>query len=139
MGVTEGGYTLGIVTHGEEISESDAYGQSLIEIIYRGATYTLTLNSLEYKAGSIAGFSFFGTLGTLGTPMGRLGSALAGAVVLTSTASTPAASTPASLSATRAILAPGYNVDLLFNSKLRRVPLQLRLLPSDAGTNFTTA
>jgi hypothetical protein len=68
-------------------------------------------------------------------PIGIRASDVASAVVLTSTPNTPAATAPATLTATYAILAPGQQSTLLFNSKLRRVPIFLQLLPYTSGSN----
>lgn len=137
LGITESGYEVIFVPKAELIAESDAYGQSLIEFIFRGIDVSVLLNSLEYKTGTIAAAWPWGALGTAGV-IGRLGSAISSSLVLTSTASTPAASTPASLTAGRSILSPGYNLSLLFNSKLRKVPIRFDVLPSDAFVHFTT-
>lgn len=138
VGITDEGYELQVSPSKEMIDESDAYGQSAIDGIYRGGNAFLIFTSKEYKAGSISPFWPYGALGVLATtaaPIGRLDSAIAAAMVLSSTANTPAAAAPASLTAALAILADGANGALLYNSKLRKVPVRLRLYPgASAGT-----
>lgn len=137
MGVTEQGYGLVLTPEGERIAETDAFGLSLCEIVFRGVNCGLVLDSLEYKTATLASIFPWGSIGTMGT-IGRLGSAIASQLILTATAGTPAAATPATLTATRAILSPGFNVNLGFNSKLRRVPIRYDFLPSDSVVHFTT-
>jgi hypothetical protein len=92
----------------------------------------------------LAAFWPWGSLGVIFTaaaPIARLASAVAAAMVLTSTANTPAAASPASLTGSLSILAPNYPGSLLFDSRLREVPVRLALLPSvnsGTGTHFTT-
>ena len=144
VGITETGYELVLVPKAEMISQSDAYGDSLIDMFIRGIDVSCIFDSLEYKgsAGSTGPLGsiwpYGNTFGSHGI-VGRLGSAISQAHVLTSTIGTPAASTPTSLTGARAILAPGFNVNLLFNSKLRKVPVRFDYLPSDVSfVHFTT-
>lgn len=114
------------------IDESDAYGNATIDYIYRGGNCYCQFDSKAYKAGSTSPFWPWGAMGVMVTtaaPIGRLASAVASAFVLTAVANTPAAAAPATLTATKAILAPNFSGDLLFNSKLRRVPVRLQFLP----------
>lgn len=138
VGITDDGYTLQQDLSVEAIDESDAYGGTLIDFIYRGGNAFLRFMSKAYKAGSISPLWPYGALGvgaTAAAPIGRLASAIAAAMVLTSTANTPAAAAPASLTGPGSILAPNFSWELLYNSKLRRVPVRLQLLPYlDTGT-----
>jgi hypothetical protein len=142
-GIAENGYNLVIIPHAERIAESDAYGQTLFELIYRGVDVGLIYDGLEYKgtvgtSGPLGAIWPWGaTFGTMGV-IGRLGSAIAYSVILTATAGTPAASTPATLTAPRAIISPGFNVNLLFNSKLRKVPIRFDCMPNDSVVHFST-
>jgi len=111
---------------------------------FRGGNVSLQFESKAFKAGSITPFWPWGALGVLYTaaaPIARLASNVAQAMVLSSTANTPAAASPASLTGSKAILAPNSSARLLYNSKLRHVPVRLALLPTDStgtGTHFTT-
>jgi hypothetical protein len=137
LGITESGFTIIFNPKAELINESDAYGLTLIDLFWRGIDVSTVFDSLEYKAGTITAAWPWGTLGAMGV-IARLGSAIASSMVLTATAGTPAAATPATLTAARSLLEPGFNVSLLFNSKLRRVPIRFVNLPSDSAIHITT-
>ncbi|WP_020474929.1 hypothetical protein [Zavarzinella formosa] len=138
VGITDQGFELEQNSSAEMIEESDAYGATLIDWIYRGGSVNLQFLCKAYKAGSITPFWPWGALGvhsTVVAPISRLASDVATAVVLTATADTPAETAPASLTGSLAILAPNSPAKLLFNSKLRQVPVRLQLLPDvDDGT-----
>lgn len=138
LGITEDGYTLQAAHAAEVIDRSDAYGETPIELVHRGLKDVfLSFRCLEWKAGPLlAAFPYGATAlapsgATFLTPgvIGQLGSAIAGAVILTSTAATPAAAAPASLTATQAVVAENNPVEWKMDSTLRRFPLRLRLLP----------
>ncbi len=136
IGILEGDAglpTLSQMTKAEPIANTSKYGKSTLDAIYQGADWFAQFTCLEYKAGPLAAFwPFHATLGHMGI-IGRLYFDLALPLVLTSIAGTPAATTPATLTATRAILAPGFNTQLLFGPTLRKVPIRLQLLPFDVG------
>ena len=135
-GIAEGGYEIDQGGSAEVIDESDAYGGSAIDFIYRGGNVFCDFRSLAYKAGSIAPFWPWAALGTLLTaaaPLGRRASDIAVSHVLSAVPNTPAQLTPATLTGPLAILAPNFSAKLLFNSKLRTVPVRLMYLPYDVG------
>lgn len=148
VGITaDPGYELDMSAELEDVTGTDLYGDSVIDGIYRGGQCFCQWTSKAYKTGSLAAlWPFGGTLagnGALGvlfnpgannTPGGILASDLAKAFVLTATAGTPASATPATLTATKALLAKNYSSRLLFNSRLREVPVRLRFYPYDAGS-----
>lgn len=138
VGITDQGFELEQNSSAEMIEESDAYGGSLLDWVYRGGNVSLQFTGLAYKAGIITPFWPWGSMGvmlTAAAPIGRLASAVASAVVLTATANTPAAAAPATLTGSKSILAPNSPARLLYNSKLRKVPIRLSLLPTlDTGT-----
>lgn len=135
LGAQENGFTVRFQARGQEIGESDQWGESLVDLVYRGGRYQILVDSLTYKPGTIAAMWPWGAFGTAGT-IGRLASAIARAVVLTAMAGTPAANSPATLTAPLSFLAPGNNVDLLFHSKVRKVPVLLEVL--FGGTSWIT-
>lgn len=138
-GVSEGGYELDQGASGETIDETDAFGGSVIDFIYRGGQVYMDFRSIAYKAGSVTPFWPWGALGvmlTAAAPLGRLASDVAMAHVLTSVANTPAAAAPATLTASKAILPPNYSAKLLYNSKLRTVPVRLLYLPVAVSTDI---
>ncbi|HYH65748.1 MAG TPA: hypothetical protein VD866_13710 [Urbifossiella sp.] len=141
VGITRQGYDLEVVPKQEMIDESDAYGLTTLDWIIRGADAFLQWISREYKAGSLAAFWPYGlTLGTLITaavPVGEQARNLAKAMVLNAVANTPAAAAPASLTASKVLLAPNYNARLLFDSRLREVPVRVQLLPYESSPSTT--
>lgn len=141
MGITDEGYSLQWETKLQAIEKSDVYGEMMIDGVYRGSNWFFQTEFLEYKSGPLAASFPWGGLGVQGV-IGRLMSDVAAAMVLTATAGTPAVATPASLTATKAILAPGSNPSAQFNSRLRTMPVRLVMLPVDIGSgvmkNFTT-
>jgi hypothetical protein len=133
VGITEDGYELQFDTAWEMINQSDAYGDSIIDGIFRGGSVYLQYLGLAYKAGSITPFFPWGALGQMQvigtTPIGRLASAVGSSMVLTSTAGTPAATSPATATFLQSILAPNNPARLLYSSRLRKVPTRLLALP----------
>lgn len=114
---------------GDNMAESDQ------DFVYQGGNVYAELSSLEYNASGVqAAFWPYGAVGVVGL-VGRLGQDLAKALVLTAVAGTPAAATPATLTAAKAILRPGQDLRLLFSPKLRKVPLVFQLLPYTSGGN----
>lgn len=130
----------------QTINESDLFGLSTIDAVLRGGDCFYQAEFKEYRAGSLSCFTkpFTGTIGQLysaANPIGRLATAAGAALVLTAVANTPAAATPASLTAAVALLAENYDVRLLFDSQLRPVPIRMQLFPQDSagtGTWFST-
>lgn len=135
VGITQNGYELEQGSSAEMVDETDAFGGSAIDAVYRGGNVFCTFESKAYKAGSITPFWPWGAMGVLLTaaaPLGRLASAVADAFVLTAVAATPAAAAPATLTGTLAILAPNQSARLLYSSKVRNVPVRLQFFPYDA-------
>lgn len=139
-GMTRQGHEIEVSLKQEMVDESDLYGLSVIDAVLRGGDCFYQANFREYKAGSLGIFTapFGGTLGLLANaanPLGVLASNLAKALVLTSTTGTPAAAAPATLTASKALLAENYPVKLLFDSRLREVPVRMRLYPYTNSTD----
>ncbi len=143
VGITRQGHEIEIQLKAEMIDESDLYGLSTIDALLRGGDAFYSATFREYKAGSISVLTrpFGGTLGLLtnaANPMGVLASDKAQALVLTATANTPAASSPASLTASKALLAENYPVKIVHDSRLKELPVRMRLYPyaSSSDTIF---
>lgn len=117
---------------GEPVGNTDTYGKSMIDAIYQGGNFFASMTCAEYKTGSIAAWWPFSTLGQMGV-IGRLYYGLSQALVLTAVSGTPAASSPASITASKAILAPGFSSRLIFGPTLRNVPLRFQLFPYLVG------
>jgi hypothetical protein len=146
---TRNGYELEFSIKGEMINESDAYGDSLLDYVYRGGNCGVIAEYRVANSGSMPGASagnilaFFpwcttmGQLFTAALPIGRRASDVASAFVMTATANTPTASRPATLTASKAIVPPDANLKLLLTSKSRSVPMRLSFLPSESGSTGT--
>lgn len=135
----ENGYELQVDQRSRLINRSDQYADTLLDIIVAGCDWHLQADAMEYKTGPTNALGQIATLGQLGV-IGRLGSDIAQSLVLTATAGTPAAATPGTLTATKAVLAENFNSRLIFSSELRKVPLRWTLLPYDSsGIKFWTS
>jgi hypothetical protein len=131
--------TIEATNHAEPVNNTDAYGKSMIDAIYQGGDHFASFQCMEYKAGSIAAFWPFGALGVMGV-IARLYYDMSSALVLTAVAGTPAANSPATLTASKSIIAPGFNGRLLYGPTLRKVPIRLALLPfSSTGNKWFTS
>lgn len=128
--LSDAGIRLGLSIKEQLINKSDGYAQTLIESVYAGCDWNITLECLEYGAAMISTAinPHVATLGQLGT-IATLGTAAAKALVLTSTAGTPAAAAPATLTATLAKQGQNSNTELSFTSQMRTVPLRFDLYP----------
>lgn len=141
LGIMREGYTVSWSVGAEPINETDAFGVQFIDGVFRGLTdVTIDCVAIEYKAGPLLVASFFGALAPTGASflgpgvVGRLHSDMAGVLVLTASAGTPAVASPATMTVTKAILHEGVPVSLLTNSKLKTIPLKMRaLLYDDSG------
>lgn len=123
------GSEIEIVPKVNALAGSDTYGESTYDLLYRGVDVFYSTTSLEYKAGSTGPSVPFAALGLMGV-IGQLGSGVAQALVMTATAGTPAAASPATLTAAAAVLAPGFSPKYLFDSRLREAPIKLQFLPT---------
>jgi hypothetical protein len=138
VGVTRQGFELQQQVRQEVIAETDAYGESTIDFIYRGGDVFCQFISRSYAAGSTGPFWPWGggTLGVMSTaavPIATLASAVAQPLVLTVVANTPAVAAPNTLTGALSILAPNFNGNLIFDSRLRDVPVRHQFLPTAAS------
>ena len=140
--VTYGGNALGVIEDAPALEmtasvdpiSGDNLGDSIQDGVYRGGNLYFDMVLQEYNAaGAAAAFWPYGALGVMGQ-VGRLLTAVDAALVLTAVAGTSASATPATITATNAVLAPNFPVRLLFGSRLRNVPIRFQLLPyTDSG------
>ena len=138
LGLTNDGFTLTQDAKAELIQQSDQYGDSILDGIFRGGNAYVDCECKTFVAGSVTPFWPYGggTLGVLSTtavPVGAQLSTIAKALVLSVIASTSASGTTPQINtftASLAILPPDANLKLLFTSKLRMVPLRFLLLPT---------
>lgn len=147
LGITRQGYNISLQHLMQNIEESDAYGRTLIEQIYQGSNCFLDYEVMEWLAQPLRSLLPFQATGMpvsgagtmmLGT-IGALGSAVAGATILTAVASTPAATKPATLTASYSMIHEGFDVRWTLGPNHRTIPLRFRVYPySDTGIKFFT-
>lgn len=133
LGIFEGDAgvpTLEHMTKSEPVGNTSAYGKMVIDEIYQGADWFLSMTCIEWDDGpKTALWPYDAVLGHAGV-IGRLLFDLSDAIVMTAIAGTPAASLgPATVTASNAIILPGYVPRILFGPTLRKVPLRFRLFP----------
>lgn len=141
IGFTIEGFQLSTRFLKQMIDRTDIYGMTMIDGIHQGANCTVRYESRVYNAGNIGPAFPYGGIGVvLSTtkPAGYNDRAHAQALVLTSTANTPAASAPATLTASKSTLSENFPVELLFDSQARKIPVQLNLLPYESGSSAGT-
>lgn len=138
--LNDDGYVLTGTFQGQEINASDTYGMTLVEAIHRGINWRMRMRGLEWnKPGILAAMQAFGSTGagaTTFTPdlsnIGDRYTKFAKPLVLTAWLANPP-TTPQTLTATNAIMAPQSNVEFMFTSKAREAPLEMVLLPYEAA------
>lgn len=136
---SDDGYDLSVTVQGQEVNESDAFGMTLTEWIYRGFNWRLRFRGLEWnKTGLLTALQTFGQTGAAGTltpqlvNVGDRATKYGQALVLTAVLGNPP-SIPQSLTAASAVVAPNTNFEFLFTSKLREFPLEMCLIPYLSG------
>lgn len=134
LGQTADGYRLSHQFF-KKLITGDSYGQTPQDEVYQGAEMFIQFRLIQYAAAGVAAimwpYASFLTIGQVGRV--SVQQSLIGALVLTAVAGTPAATVPASVTLTNAILAEGYPVELLFAPDLREVPIRQRLFPNTSG------
>lgn len=138
---------MAVTIQGQEVNESDAYGMTLTEWIYRGFNWRLRFRGLEWnKTGLLGSLQTFGIVGLAGTLTPRLinvgdrATTYAQALLLTAVLANPP-TMPLTLTATNAVVAPNQNFEHMFTSKYREFPMEFVLIPYvSVGNNipFTT-
>ncbi len=136
---------------GQEINQSDAYGMTLVDAIYRGLNWKLRFRGLEWnKAGILAALQAFGSTGapsTTFTPnlgytgvlatIGDKWSTYSQSLVLSAILGNPP-TMPQTLTALSAVVAPQSNVEYMMTSKVREAPMEMVLLPYSASVGSLT-
>ena len=129
------GYELSCVLQGQEVNETDAYGMTLVEAIYRGQNWRCRLRGLEWDTGLLAILQMFGSLDPTFIDVspfldniGDRWSKFCAALVLTAILGDPP-TTPQSLTAVNSGFAPNSQSAFLMTSKVRELPLELIFLP----------
>lgn len=140
------GYNLSFTPNWELVKDTDAYGANPIEAIWQGlANVALDFITKEIKAAPYNAVSPFNTWTTTGANtfssglVGRRATDICGAVIMSATASTPAASTPASMTFTYAMIHEGVDVKMIFGPKHRTIPIRFRIIANGTTVaNFFT-
>jgi hypothetical protein len=140
--LNDDGYEIRAQMKGQEINETDAYGMTLVEAIYRGQDWRALLRGLEWKQGLLDSLQSTGqgTPNTLSPQLASIGqrwSVFGQAMILTAILANPP-TTPQSLTATNAILAPNSQSSFNLTSKMREVPIELHLLPYSSVVGSVT-
>jgi len=134
LGQTADGYRISHQFF-KRLIQGDSYAQSPQDEVYQGAEVFVQMRLIQYDSAGVQAIMWpYGAYMNIGQ-VGRVSrqQSLTGALVLTAVAGTPAATVPASVTVSNAILAEGFPVELLFAPDLREVPLRLRCFPSVAG------
>lgn len=125
----------------ERVDDTDAYGMALIEKIFLGfRNVILDFICKEYTDRILRAANPGNTITATGTTqfrqglVGRRGTDLAGAVILTATASTPAAASPATATFATVALADSATVEWIFGPRHRKTPLRLEAIAYDGGS-----
>lgn len=137
VGFTIEGYQLAVRFLKQMIDRTDIYGMTMIDGIHQGANCSARYESRVYDAGNTGPAFPYGGVGIVASttkPIGYNDRAHAQAFVMTSTANTPAAAAPATLTAAKTLMAENFPIELLFDSQARKIPVQLNLLPVESGT-----
>lgn len=136
------GYELQAALQGQEINESDAYGMTLTEAIYRGMNWRCRFRGLEWnKAGLQALVQMFGqtNAGQFTPSLANIGNrwtAFCLPLVLSAILGNPP-TYPQSLTAVSAGWAPNSQTAFLMTSKMREFPAELVLFPyASSGNNI---
>ena len=147
LGFTERGYLLRWNYNTDDVDATDTYGQgTLIEQFYNGLNMWVGGVFKEYKQGplyAVAPWQTFAPTGANGFSLGVIGraaSAVGGPLILTATAGTPAASSPATATFPIAIIDKGHQVEQLYGPTHRTTPFLFRIIPStvSATTRYLT-
>ena len=159
------GFVLSGAYTGQEVNQSDAYGMTLVEAIWRGLNWRIRFRGLEWnRPGILAAIQAFGSTGdssntftplldNIGDRYSRYSNPLTMASILPvqpQGAAFGSSGNPAfinGLTALSAIIAPQSNTEAMFTSKVREAPLEMVLLPyvytvgslTNQNLSFTTS
>lgn len=138
------GYELQCTLPGQEVNASDAYGQTLVEAIFRGMNWICRFRGLEWnKNGLLAILQMFGMTGAAGTltpqllNIGDRWSKYCQTLLLTSILANPP-TYPQTITAMSSGFSPNSASAFNITSKVREMPLELVLFPYSAVVNSVT-
>lgn len=140
MGILEEGWNLSWQYHRDLINRTDAYGDTRIDGVHTGIDVSISgvakehvINVYRAMAPLTTWFPTGASTFLLGT-IGVLESDSGGILILTSTAGTPAAASPTTLTATYAMQKEGTANSILLGPKHRVHPFDMAILPFLAST-----
>lgn len=130
IGNTEVGFRKSYSYQGRDIN-FDAVGATPVDSIFDGLTLNIDFVCMEYDAAAIdiLRWPFHATIGTL-APAGLSMWQLAKPLVLTSCTT---GVNPQTITFYKAILAPGYDLELEYSHRERPVPLRMMIFPVKDG------
>lgn len=146
LGQTEDSFELEFSLNGDPI-RGDNLGDTVQDVVNRGGDCFLSAVFIEWDK-ALATRLFWTPSATFGRYDAGFIGTLAGAhhnseatprstgVLTLTRVLTVTHSTPQTLTANYAMLAPGFPIRTLFGPRLRRVPLRLQLLPYPTGTPY---
>ncbi len=133
IGQTAAGLTIEHQVFAKPVT-GDTFADTPQDGIFRGMAMFASYTLIEHNAAGAAGLLWpYGSSYLTQGVVGRLLSAMAGSLVMTAVAGTPAASAPASQTHPKAILAEGFPVGILYAPDLRVVPMRQRLFCNNSG------
>jgi hypothetical protein len=150
--LSDDGYEIACTIQGQEVNETDAFGMTLVEAIYRGQNWRVRLRGLEWKTGLLTALQMFGTSAVGGTTppipaaanlipvlanVGDRWTKYCQPLVLTAILGNPP-TTPQSLTAVNAGIAPQQQSMFNATSKVKELPLEFVLLPYSATVGSLT-
>lgn len=142
--LNDDGYELACTIQGQEINQSDAYGMTLVEAIYRGQNWRCRIRGLEWnKAGLLDSLNAFGRTGNSGTftpQLTAIGDKMTNyskVLLLTAILGSPP-TTPQTITASSAVIAPQSQTAFNITSKMREMPIEYVLFPYQAVVGSAT-
>src|SRR5215831_12329671 len=133
--LNDDGYELACTVQGQEVNESDAYGMTLVEAIYRGQNWRCRTRGLEWdKTGQLGLLQMFGMTGAARsltpflTAIGDRWTKYCQTLLITSILADPP-TFPSTITANNAGLAPQQQTVFNITSKVREMPIEMVLIP----------
>jgi hypothetical protein len=137
LGLTDEGFFIEI-NHKGEVVQFEEYSANMVDMIHQGADVYVETILKEWNAAGLQTALWyhsatFGKLDCAGAELSVNGS-FAKPLVLTSTACTPAADTPTTITFHAALMAPEVASRINFNNDLRVVPIRFNVFLTNQGT-----
>jgi hypothetical protein len=140
LGITEDGFEIETVPYADLI-RGDNLGESIQDGVYRGKDVYISMVLEEWDLDGVQRlmqpYTDRDSITDVGeiTQVGRLLTAMAGILILTPVAGTGAATSAGILTASKAIIAPGFPLRQLLATRHRKIPIRMLLLPYVEGSD----